>query len=364
MSTVETNEKVEKVEHDFSIAGYTLIGPLGVDGIKYYWQKNDNIVESLAFNKRLKNNPSSEDIEISAYTISSSFGCPLAATQKECLFCDTGKSGFHGFLSADDIALQSIFMAEYDSDCPSYPSIRKNAREFAFMGQGEPGYNYPAIRQAIIMTDYVMMRLDQRISRYIISTSGVFDFIPILLNDIKTKIFQNRVSIHFSLNAIDEDRSDIMPINNIYNFKDMIGYCKALYSVTKEKIGVSILMFDNCQLKNGINYTLTRDKLERILAVLDNDIFRIDLCALNETSVTRHNHQLSNAMANELLEVVKQKGFEGKIFTSFGDTQKSGLGMLSSNKEDLQEPGNTTIHHFNRAVALLADAKKNFLKNF
>lgn len=35
-------------------------------------------------------------------------------------------------------------------------------REFAFMGQGEPCYNYLAIKQAILLTDYVMEKIDQK----------------------------------------------------------------------------------------------------------------------------------------------------------------------------------------------------------
>ena len=85
--------KVEKVENPLSICGYKLLGGLGSDGIKYIWQKHGNYIESLAFNRRLKmesGDPS--DALTSAYTISTSIGCPLSIRGNQCKFCETGNS--------------------------------------------------------------------------------------------------------------------------------------------------------------------------------------------------------------------------------------------------------------------------------
>ena len=149
-----------------------------------------------------------------------------------------------------------------------------------------------------------------------------------------------------------------MPINNIYDYQEVIACCKKLYQVTNEKIGVGILMFDKYQTKDGKSYTLTPKRLEEILSVLDNDVFRIDLCFVNNTDAGRQKHELSNEMADALFQVALDKGFEGKIFTSFGDMQKSGCGMLSSSMENKSEVGSTTIEHFNKAVQLLQEVKE------
>ncbi|MFR8313269.1 MAG: hypothetical protein ACLVBP_13505 [Ruminococcus sp.] len=58
-----------------------------------------------------------------------------------------------------------------------------------------------------------------------------------------------------------------MPINNIYDYQEVIACCKKLYQVTNEKI-VGILMFDKYQTKDGKSYTLTPKRLEEILSVL------------------------------------------------------------------------------------------------
>ena len=154
----ETSEQsfLPSVNFPFRLKGYRLIGGLGRDGIKYVWEKDPGIiVESLAFNHRVQQEPTTEDINTSAYTISTSMGCQLSINGNQCLYCQTGTNKYK-MLTADDIALQCIFMAEYDSDCPSYPTVRTNKREFAFMGQGEPGLNYTHVKRAIQLTDKAM----------------------------------------------------------------------------------------------------------------------------------------------------------------------------------------------------------------
>lgn len=351
-------KKIEKVKNSLSICGYKLLGGLGVDGIKYIWKKQENYIESLAFNRRLKmESITPDDALTSAYTISTSIGCELSAREKQCRFCETGTKKFMGRLKAEEIALQCIFMAKYDSNCPSYPQVRNNMREFAFMGQGEPGYNYLAIRKAIMLTDYIMERIDQKVSRYIISSCGITDFMPMLIEDIKNNVFKNKVTVHFSLHTINDERNMLMPINLENDYQEFIEYCHMLHRVCGEKIGVGILMFNRYQTSDGKKYTLTAKKLEEILKLLDKDVFRIDLCAVNKTSVCNQ-HQLSNEKASELLKIVKEKGYEGKLFTSFGDSEQSGCGMLSSFIDDMENAGSTTIEQFNQSVELLEEAKK------
>lgn len=351
-------DTIEKVENPFTLVGYTLLGGRGIDGIKYHWEKDGRGVESLAFNKRLKESSDPEEIKISAYTVSVSYGCQLSSTNMQCKFCETGKLGYKGNLHADEIALQNIFMAEYDANCPSFPQVRTNKREFAYMGQGEPGLNYPAVKQSILLTDCAMSMIDQTVSRYIISTCGITEFMPLLIEDISHGNFKNNVTLHFSLHAVNNERDVIMPINKEYNYKDFIKYCAKLREVSNEKIGVGILMFNNYKVgRNTETYTLTPEKLEQILRQLDKDIFRIDLCDVNKTSTGRQVSPLRNEDAKILCEVLGSRGFEGKTFSSFGDNEQSGCGMLNSTTESMSEIGKKTIEHFNVAVNLLNKAK-------
>lgn len=353
---------VEQPNFPFKLKGYHLIGGLGCDGIKYVWEKDPGIiVESLAFNKRVRIDAKPEDEKISAYTISTSMGCQLSSFGKQCLFCQTGLNKYIP-ITAEDIALQCIFMAEYDSDCPSYTSVKDNYREFAFMGQGEPGMNYTQVKRAIQLSDIAMKMIGQKVVRYVISTSGITDFMPDLINDWKKSVFLNRVTVHFSLNAIDGERDKLMPINKMYNYKDFIGQCCNLYEITEEKIGVGILLMVDYKTKDGIYISLDAGKLKAMLAILDPKVFKIDFCTVNKTQQGGQ-RQLSNEEANKYLDIAKGMGFECKLFASFGEGEEVGCGMLTSSLNDLNKPGKTTMGHYAKAVELLMKAKAELDKN-
>ena len=355
----------ERREYQFSLNGHTLLGSRGMYGIRYYWKKGEESIESLAFNQRLcaPTGDVRKDLEnqqISAYTISVSFGCILSTHLSQCRFCETGSRSFKGFLTAEEIAMQNIFMATYDSACPSYPEVRSHKREFSFMGQGEPGYNYSAIREAIRITDIAMDKLNQEVYRYNISTCGISDFIPMLIADIQAGIFRNPVTLHYSLHAIGDDRNRLMPINIDHNYGRFIKSCEKLYEINKgKKIGIGLLMFKNFKpVKRGgesgfAPYTLTKDKLNEILDVLNPEMISIDLCDLNKTSLIDVQDEVSNEEAIDLLNIARDRGFEAKIFSSFAREQKAGCGMLSSEYLDALKDGEKTREQYNRSLELL-----------
>ena len=249
-------------------------------------------------------------------------------------------------------------LSDLDSNCPSYPKVRGNMREFAFMGQGEPGLNYPAIKRAIQLNDYAMQKIGQKVSRYIISTCGITDFMPSFIQDCKSGVFSNCVSLHFSLNAINDDRTAIMPINQIHDYKEFLTQCYKLYDCTGQKIGIGILLMVNYKTTRGDIISLDFNKFDTILKELPPKVFKIDLCTVNKTTLGDQ-RQLSNEDANKYLEIAVSRGFESKIFASFGDSADAGCGMLMSGINNMQTPGNTTIQHYNNALALLEEAKRN-----
>jgi len=353
--------KTEKVciENRFDtilrLKGYELIYPRGEDGIKYLWEKNGKIVESLTFNNRYKSE------NISAYTASLSHGCILNVDKTQCLFCGTGKNEFKGYLTAEDIALQNIFMASYDADCSSHPQLKENSREFAYMGQGEAGHAYHLIRKAIKLTDCAMDLINQKVHRHIISTCGITGFIPLLIKDIESGFLKKEVCLHFSLNAIGRDRDILMPINKDYDFRAFIHECELYFKLTQKKVTVSIIMFNNLVFDNvGLTYTLTIEKLNEILTFLNPDIFRIDLRDFYPNSaVSTRPDRARNELALNLVYASERKGFEASITKCFGLDEKMAFGMLESSMKNMDDPGTPTIARYNNAVKLLkiVDAK-------
>lgn len=96
------------------------------------------------------------------------------------------------------------------------------------MGQGEPGYCYPQIRKAILLTDYAMDQIGQKVKRYIISSSGIPEFIDLLIDDLKHGVYKNDVTFHFSLHAIDELHKAInwRKITKRINFKYLMNFLR------------------------------------------------------------------------------------------------------------------------------------------
>lgn len=122
-----------------------------------------------------------------------------------------------------------------------------------------------------------------------------------MIEDIKSGIFDNRITLHFSLHAISEERNRIMPINKEYNYREFIYWCEKLYEVTHEKIGVRLMMFKDFIPNQRVGeqnfdaYILTRIKLQEILRELKSEIFSIDLCELNKASVIAKQHESRDA---------------------------------------------------------------------
>jgi len=361
---------------NFGLDGHILLGARGKEGIKYFWQKDGDRVESLAFNKR-QSEPHSDpeirvrDENISAYTTSTSLGCILRESNKHCRFCETGTRDFRGILSAEEIALQNIFMATYDSNCPSFPEVRDHSREFAFMGQGEPGFSYPQIRKAILLTDCAMELIKQKIYRYVISTCGIPDFGDLLIEDVKRGVFKNRISLHFSLHAVGADRKAIMPIDSDFRYERFIKICEKFYRTAKdtfggeEKIGVGVLAFKdflpslypNTGTEAVSPITLTQKKVKAILDELNPEVFRIDLSEFNiAPTATKSSHKMSNEDTTKLRNYIESRGFEVKLFSSFGIGKDAECGLLRSSNFGVEPDGATTLIKLEEAKKILAYA--------
>lgn len=343
--------------------GYTLLGGRGADGIRYVWKAHDNLyTESVAFNIRLRAFEISElDRKISAYTTSVSFGCQLQTMGLACAFCATGCIKYRGDLTAEEIALQNIFMAEYDRDCPSWPEVRENGREFAFMGQGEPGLCYPQVRRAILLTDIAMDQIGQKVHRYILASAGIPEMVDLLIADMSNKTFNSRVTLHFSLHAVGNERTALMPVDRIHPYARFLAKTRELYDVTKEKVAIGILLFENFMAKHGApnTFTITIEYLDRVLNELDPECHRIDLCDINPNRSIEQQREVSNEKARELLALVHNRGFDAKLFSSFGANKNSGCGMLKSARAKVQDAGRVTLDHFGASVDLLRGILKN-----
>jgi len=311
-----------------SILGYDLLGQDGVDGIRYAWScvGNNQLLESAAFPQHRKGVLD----DICGYTTSVSMGCILTQLNLACKFCRTGAElSFYGNLSASDIAKQNVFMVLSDINCSNHREYQHHQREFAYMGQGEPGYSYVQIREAIELTNIVMNKLDQSVYRHIISTAGVPEMIKNFKEDIQCQYYTERVTLHFSLHAT-EHRKEIMPIDGEYSYRTVLEALKDIRSLTGEKPCIGILLFSEFASCSAVNpYSNDLMQIKKILGELSPRDFRLSFCEFNIPSDVDNPSIYDYSRAQQAFDYALNAGFDAKLFSSFGRNESTACGMLS-----------------------------------
>ena len=165
--------------------------------------------------------------------ISSQIGCAL-----ECSFCATGRQGFNGHLTADQIVGQ-IYLAQQRLQANQTPPPQ-GVTNVVFMGMGEPLLNFDA---ALIAANVAMDDLGFGLSRrrVTLSTAGVVPAIKRLAE-------VSKVSLAVSLHAPnDELRDELVPLNKKYPIAELLEACQ---------------IYDQCLGQGRVvtfEYTLIRD---------------------------------------------------------------------------------------------------------
>lgn len=132
--------------------------------------------------------------------ISTQVGCPLG-----CVFCATGKIGFKRNLKFYEIAEQVISVQKI---------IKDRITNVVLMGMGEPFLNYNEVIYALRIINRDIGVGARKIT---VSTSGITK------NIYKFSEEPYQYKLAFSINAPDDEkRNKIMPINKIYNLKNVL----------------------------------------------------------------------------------------------------------------------------------------------
>ncbi len=339
--------------------GYSHLGLSNSDGIRYVWQLAEKTpyIESAAFKTRAKIQTADIDSIISAYTTSVSSGCALTAARIPCKFCRTGNTlRFSGPLSSHEIAMQNVFMVLSDLERFAGDSGAGNLREFAYMGQGEPGFSYTQLRQAVRITDRVMASFGQRVFRHILATCGVIEMVDALIHDLESNFFNGtRVTFHYSLHAT-QRRNEVMPIENVYSHKEIIKRLPRIQELTGEKPCVGVLLFkDYCHGNSPQHYFTNKEEIERIANLLDPAVCRISLCEFNSCDNVGTNDEVSPEEAAFYVHQLENRGFEVKLFASFGKQENTACGLLGGTAPD-HETDDCMQTRYARAVAAIEAA--------
>ncbi len=171
--------------------------------------------------------------------VSTQVGCALG-----CTFCLTGIKGFKRHLAVSEITGQL--------DAVAAGSPETAISHIVFMGMGEPLANYDNTMKAIdILTSEQGYQYSHK--RITVSTAG-------LVPQIRMFIDGSKANLAVSLNALyDDTRSAIMPINEKYPLRELIGTLKEYHTKRKGWITFEYVMIKG--VNDGIAHAIQLAKL-------------------------------------------------------------------------------------------------------
>lgn len=159
--------------------------------------------------------------------VSSQVGCKM-----NCLFCQTGKQGFEGNLTATDILNQIYSLPE-----------REKLTNVVFMGQGEPMDNLDNVLTVTqILTDKYGFQWSPK--RITVSSVGV-------KNKLKRFLDESQCHVAISMHSpIPEQRAQLMPAEKGMSIKDVIALMHQYDFTHQRRLSFEYIMF------KGVNDTM------------------------------------------------------------------------------------------------------------
>ncbi len=152
--------------------------------------------------------------------VSSQIGCKMG-----CLFCMTGKQGFQGQLTVNEILNQIRSIPEF-----------LQLSNVVYMGMGEPFDNLDNVIKSteILSSDWGYGWSPKRIT---VSTIGI---IPAM------REFLNKSSCHLAVSMhspFEEERRKLMPIENVYHLSDILALLKEYDWTGQRRVSFEYILF-------------------------------------------------------------------------------------------------------------------------
>ncbi len=229
--------------------------------------------------------------------VSSQAGCKMA-----CKFCMTGRQGFHGNLSVQDILSQFFAVDEADE-----------LTNTVFMGMGEPLDNWDTVKQVIeiLTADWGLAWSPKRIT---LSTIGV-------LPNLKKYLDESRCHLAISLhNPFAEERVELMPVEKAWPLNDVIALIKQYDFTGQRRVSFEYTIFD------GWNNTPRHAKeLIRLLRGLE---CRVNLIRFHQIPDFPYGTAPETAM-EDFREMLERGGLTATIRASRGEDIFAACGLLA-----------------------------------
>ncbi|MDD3267602.1 MAG: 23S rRNA (adenine(2503)-C(2))-methyltransferase RlmN [Burkholderiales bacterium] len=292
-------EVIQKLEADFSCNKLDIINKLeDVDVYKYLFKLDDNNKIEAVLMKHDYGN---------SLCVSTQVGCNIG-----CTFCESGRLKKVRNLESYEMVLQ-ILQIEAD--------LNIRISHVVLMGIGEPFDNYDSVINFIeIINDSKGIDIGAR--HITISTSGIVPKIE------KFMLEGKQVNLAISLHASNDSlRDKLMPINKVYNLKQLIGIVKKYINLTNRRVTFEYIML------KGINDS---ESLALELSLLLKGInCYVNLIPYNETSHIEYKKS-SNDDVMKFYDILKKNKINVTVRREFGTKVMAACGQLRSNYEEAE----------------------------
>ena len=237
--------------------------------------------------------------------VSCQVGCKM-----NCMFCQTGKQGFQGNLTAADILNQIHSLPERD-----------RLTNIVFMGQGEPMDNLDAVLRAteVLTAEWGFAWSPRRIT---VSSVGV-------KGKLKRFIEESECHVAISLHSpISEQRSMLMPANRAMSIEDVVALLRQYDFSHQRRLSFEYIVF------GGVNDSTTHAReLIRLLKGLDCRINLIRFHQIPDVNL----HGADEATMQRFRDYLTQHGIFTTIRASRGQDIYAACGLLSTAQKEKNE---------------------------
>ena len=219
--------------------------------VKYLFPVSTTDCSSTAVGNRFVETVFIPEKDRATLCVSCQVGCRM-----NCLFCQTGKQGFEGNLTAGDILNQIYALPE-----------RERLTNIVFMGQGEPMDNLDAVLRAteILTADYGLAWSPKRIT---VSSVGVKNKLKRFLDESECHV---AISMH---SPIHEQRQRLMPAEHQMGIEETVGLLRQYDFTHQRRCSFEYICFA------GLNDTTTHAR--QIVRLLEGLECRVNLIRFHE----------------------------------------------------------------------------------
>ena len=237
--------------------------------------------------------------------VSSQIGCKMG-----CKFCASTGVKFSRNLSAGEI-VEQLLAIERDE--------KIKISNLVFMGIGEPLDNYENVMKAIeILNNQKGINMGAR--HISISTSGL---VP-KIYELADKNIQCTLSISLH-SANNEKRSQMMPVNNIYNIEELMKACRYYIEKTNKRISFEYALAK----ENNDNLSDAKE----LVKLLKGMLCHVNLIPINKIENGKYNKS-TNENIIKFRNYLNEKGIVATIRRELGSDIDAACGQLRKKEVD------------------------------